>query len=316
MAERSEGSSGLILGLDIGGTKTTVLIGSDRAEIFYRRRFKTHPERGFEITFRNICRSVEEVLREARRLGKMPESISVSIGGPLDVKEGIIFSPPNLPGWDKIPLKGLLQQRFGLPVYLEHDGNAGALAEYFFGAGQGFRNIIFMTLGTGLGAGLILNGRLYRGTTDTAGEIGHIRIAETGPVAYGKEGSLEGYCSGSGLAKLAQDLFPARWSRGDVTAEEVGRLAGQGDADALKVVQVAAKYLGRGLAILVDILNPEVIIVGSLALRLGRLLLGPAIREMHNESLSRAASVCKVTVPALGERLGDVAALCAAIYEK
>ncbi|HID95005.1 MAG TPA: ROK family protein, partial [Candidatus Latescibacteria bacterium] len=143
MAERSEGSSGLILGLDIGGTKTTVLIGSDRAEIFYRRRFKTHPERGFEITFRNICRSVEEVLREARRLGKMPESISVSIGGPLDVKEGIIFSPPNLPGWDKIPLKGLLQQRFGLPVYLEHDGNAGALAEYFFGAGQGFRNIIF-----------------------------------------------------------------------------------------------------------------------------------------------------------------------------
>jgi len=304
-----------ILGLDIGGTKTTVVAGTYNGEILYRISFRTATEKGFNASFRNICRAAEKTLRWASQRNLTASAISVSIGGPLDIERGIIYSPPNLPGWDNIHLKELLQDRFSLPVFIEHDGNAGALAEYFFGAGRGFKNIIFLTLGTGLGAGIILDGRIYHGTNDNAGEVGHIRIARTGPEAYGKKGSWEGYCSGTGMAKLASQMNPRRWKHG-VAAHEIVELAKRGDLEALKVVRRSGKFLGQGLAILADILNPEIMILGSLAIRLGDLLIEPAVKEMSREATPRAFSVCKVVPAALGERIGDIASLVAALYHR
>lgn len=304
-----------ILGFDIGGTKTSVVLGTYDGEILCRVSFPTATDKGFDQSFATVCRNGLKVLQWACQKRIRVEAVSVSIGGPLDIKRGIIYSPPNLPGWDNIDLKTLLEERFLLPVFIEHDGNAGALAEYFFGAGRGYKNIIFLTLGTGLGAGIILDGKVYHGTNDNAGEVGHIRIARTGPEAYGKKGSWEGYCSGTGIAKLAHQMYPRRW-KPNVTAAEIAKSAREGDRDALTVLQKSARFLGQGLAILADILNPEIIILGSLGVRLGALMIKPALEEMERDATPRAFLACKVVPAALGERIGDVAALAAAICNK
>ncbi len=301
-------SENLILGLDIGGTKTAVILGTQHGEIQWRMQFLTRPERGFKIVFAELATNIATALRSAP---KTVAAISVSIGGPLDVLKGVIKSPPNLPGWTNVPLKKLLAERFSLPVFIEHDGNAGALAEFYFGAGKGFRNIIFITMGTGFGAGLILNGQLYRGTSDTAGEIGHIRIAEDGPLCYGKAGSLEGYGSGTGIAKLAHDMYPAIWNE-SATVIDVYNAYKNNSAEARAMFERAGFYLGRGLAMLADTLNPERIILGGIGMRLGEALLAPAKRVFFEEALSQAAEVCEIVPAQLGETIGDIAALCAA----
>jgi glucokinase len=304
---------GHILGLDIGGTKTAVVLGDHAGRVWGRMQFPTEPARGFDATFHELCQQTEALLEEARTQGRRPGCLSISIGGPMDVERGLILSPPNLPGWDDIPLKTLLYERFGLPVHIEHDGNAGALAEWYFGAARGARNVIFLTMGSGFGGGLILDGRLYRGTSCLAGEVGHVRLAETGPIAFGKAGSWEAFCSGTGIARLAARRFPLRWREGQISTRGLADLATRGDRDALAVFAETAHHLGRGLAVLIDILNPEVIVIGSLAVRLESLLLPPAREELAKEALPGAVSVCRVVPAELGERLGDVAALCAAI---
>lgn len=297
-----------IIGVDIGGTKTAVVEGTDDGGIIRRIQFATAPERGFDSVFDDIVCGIEELAASATHA---IVALSVAVGGPLDVLQGIVLSPPHLPGWDGIPLKKLLGERCTFPVYVEHDGNAGALAEWYFGAGRGTRSMVFLTMGTGFGAGLILDGRLYRGASDVAGEVGHVRIAEDGPDCYGKAGSLEGYASGTGIARLAQSLFPFRWpSTPDMVL--LTAAARSGDPDALKVFATASRYFGRGLAMLADTLNPERIILGGLGMRLTDILVAPALRVFNEEALPRAAAVCSIMPAALGESIGDIASLCAA----
>ncbi len=298
-----------IIGLDIGGTKSAVVRGTAKGEILSRVEFPTRPQRPFQECFDELCDVTSGALQSS---DKKPAAISVSIGGPLDVLEGIIMSPPNLPGWVNVPLKKLLFEEFGLPVYVEHDGNAGALAEYYFGAGRGSKSVVFLTLGTGLGAGLILDGRLYRGASYVAGEIGHIRIADDGPDSYGKRGSMEGYCSGNGIEKLAALLFPDRWIT-PVSVRELANLARNGDPQARKVFDTSGLYLGRALAIIADLVNPDKIILGALGVRLGSLLMDPAMEVLRKEALREAVDVCRIVPAELGEKIGDIAALCAAI---
>ena len=303
----------MILGLDIGGTKTAVVVGDRDAQIHQRIVFATRPERGFAATFDELCATVEHGLRWAQSEQHEITAISVSIGGPLDTAAGVVKSPPNLPGWDDIPLKDLLAERFSLPVYIEHDGNAGALAEWHFGAARGLRNVIFLTMGTGFGGGMILSGRLYRGTCDLAGEVGHVRLADDGPLAFGKAGSWEGLCGGAGIARRAMERWPERWGEAGVTARDLAELAREGDEGACEFWRLIGRDLGRGLALLVDVLNPQMIVIGSLAVRLGDLVLAPAREEVAREAIPAARDACRIVPAALGERLGDVAALCAAI---
>ena len=300
------------MGFDIGGTKTSLILGNFSGKIIEKITFPTEAEKGFKKSFLNIKENAKSFITEVEHKGYHIGMLSVSIGGPLKIEEGIILSPPNLPGWNKIPLKKLLEQEFKLKCFVEHDGNAGALAEFYFGAGKGYNNVIFLTMGTGIGAGIILNGNIYRGSSDTAGEIGHIRIAEDGPLVYGKKGSYESYASGSGIAKLANLHFPNIYSK-KVSAKDVIEDFNRGKKEAKYVIELSARYLGRGLAILADLLNPEIIIIGSLAVRMGNKLLNPAIKEMKKEALPETFKRCKVVPSKLGEKIGDVASLCAAI---
>jgi glucokinase len=296
-----------ILGFDIGGSKIGVVEGDRQGMTYQHESVSNGADVPFELAFTRMAELAVQVLARSHH---QPSALSVSIGGPLQIEQGIIYAPPNLPLWDRVPLKARLVERFGLPVYVEHDGNAGALAEWRFGAGKdvGAQNLIFLTMGTGLGAGLILNGRIYRGSNDLAGEVGHIKIADHGLKAYGKVGSWEAVCSGAGLVNLAA-RWPGRWT----TPREVIRAALSGDADARVLVEEVGVWLGRGIAVLVDVLNPQLVIVGTLGAVLGDLLLEPARRVVREEALPLAAQVCHIVPAQLGDRLGQVAALMAAI---
>jgi len=262
----------LLLGFDIGGTKTAVCVGTPDGQVLATKQFATSQP---EPTMQQALQIARELMDEA------PHDVAaagISCGGPLNSDEGVVLSPPNLPGWDAVPVVKIVRDATGLPTRLENDANAGALAEWRFGAGRGYRNLIFLTAGTGMGAGLILDGRLYRGRQDLAGEVGHIRLADDGPIGYGKAGSFEGYCSGGGIAELARSMLaqPHPPSRLDqippdaLTTRDVAETADQADPLACQIIETSGRMLGRGLALLIDCLNPERIILGPLGLRLGR----------------------------------------------
>lgn len=213
------------------------------------------------------------------------------------------MSPPNLPGWNDIPIVRMLEERFGIRTGIHNDANACALAEWKFGAGVGTQNMVFLTFGTGLGAGLILDGKLYAGTNDNAGELGHIRLSEFGPVGYGKCGSFEGFASGGGIAQLARFKVSEKQQMGEsvawcpsgqldsISAHTVALAAASGDPLALEIYRISATYLGRGLAMVIDLLNPEVIVIGSIYVR-NRELMEPFVRRRSSARRFRTRAGC------------------------
>jgi glucokinase len=302
-----------ILGLDIGGTKIAMVLGTLNAEIVCREEFKTPATLPFDAAMEIIAASLGEFLSNCNASGfETPIAISISVGGPLDIEKGILYTPPHLVAWGEAHLKEHLQEKFAMPVFVEHDGNAGALAEFHFGAGRGAHNVIFLTMGTGLGAGIILNGAIYHGSTDSAGEVGHIRLSEEGPEEYGKVGSWEAFSCGSGIARLARLRNPAAFAEGTTTGEVVKRSLA-GDPAAVEIIREAGEWLGKGMAILVDILNPELIIVGTLGVVLGDLLFKPARRLLDQEALPISARACQIVPAQLGSKLMDVGCLMAGL---
>jgi glucokinase len=298
-----------ILGFDIGGTKTAVVAGTAQGEILDRRTRPSNAGAGFQPMWTAMTTAADELIAERAA----PVAIGVSIGGPLDTERGIVHSPPNLPGWDEIPLKDCLADRFGVPVHVEHDARTGALAEWLFGAGRGATDLVYLTFGTGLGTGMIVGGQLVRGATGDSGEAGHWRMSQRGPRAYGKVGSWEALSSGAGLPRLARFLYPREDWPEDLTAETVIARARAGDSRASRTIGISARWLGRGISQLVDLLNPQVVVLGSLAVRAGDLYL-PIVRAVvARESLPRNRA-CRVVASGLGEHAGDIAALCAAIH--
>jgi len=310
----------LLVGVDVGGTKTAVVLCADPPHALWRAELATLPEQGPQRAINEIIALIHRGLAESS--GELA-SIGVSCGSPLDRIKGVIQRPPNLPTWDDVPLKALLEAEFHAHCAVENDANAGAVAEHQFGAGRGCRHIVFLTMGTGLGAGLILNGAIFHGASAMAGEIGHIRLTERGPTGYGKQGSVEGWASGGGMAHHAVQTIEDAVDNGTptmlaeklstLTARDIGLALVAGDEVAGRIVAQTGKRLGEACAILVDLLNPERIVIGGLALRLGEALLAPARAQMHAESLATAAAACTILPAQLGESIGDVAAICVAM---
>ncbi len=307
-----------ILGLDIGGTKIACVEGDRGGSVLDRREIPTLAQQPFEMRLPAVAAMLEAQLNRARAAGREVVALGVAVGGPLKIAEGILLNPPHLPGWHNVRLKERLAAALpGIPVFVEHDGNAGALAEFHFGAGRGradLRHLIFLTFGTGLGAGFIVNGRILHGATDTAGEIGHWRLSDEGPIGFGKRGSWEAYCAGAGLVLLANRLFPARWPL-DTPIRGVVEAMLADDPDALVVAREAGRRMGQGLALLIDALNPQIIVLGSLAVVLGEKILAPAREVVLLEALPQAAAACTILPAGLGTQIGDVAALMAALTD-
>ncbi|MGD0542339.1 MAG: ROK family protein, partial [Tepidisphaeraceae bacterium] len=240
-------------------------------------------------------------------------ALGASIGGPLDAVGGIIQSPPNLPGWNDIPLKSILEQRLHLPTRIEHDAAACCLAEFHWGAGRGASRLIYLTCGTGFGAGLVFDGKIYRGSGGKSVEIGHARYRQDGPEAFGKRGSVESFCAGASLGKIAVWRFPHRWSA-PPAAEELAELWHSGDRDAADVIAINARAVGEVCAYLGDLLRPDAILLGSLAVHLGQPWVEIVRDRFHAEALPDTA-YCRIEPAGLGVRLQDCAALVVAVSQ-
>ncbi len=315
-----------LLGVDIGGTKCAAVLGTDRPEILARRSFPTASEPGPHGVIERLAREIAGLCAERSVPLEEIASLGVSCGGPLDAEGGVVLSPPNLPGWDRVEIVSILSRRLKIPASLRNDADACALAEWRWGAGRGARSMVFLTFGTGMGAGLILDGRLYRGASGMAGEVGHVRLAADGPLGYGKRGSFEGFCSGGGIAELAREAVAERLGRGEpvafcasaeeaerLTARDVALAAERGDPLAAGIVAKSADYLGRGLAVIVDLLNPERIVIGSIFARAEGLFRAGMERALAEEALPLSLMRCSVVPAALGEAIGDYGALCVAM---
>ena len=321
-----------LIGIDIGGTKCAVILGhmsyGGDIEVLDKLVYATSDQPSPDRMLPTLQNGIKEILKKQHLTSKDIGSIGISCGGPLDSIRGVVMSPPNLPGWNEVHIVEFFENQFSIPAALQNDANACALAEWKFGAGRGTRNMIFLTFGTGLGAGLILDGKLYSGTNDNAGEVGHIRLDNFGPVGYGKAGSFEGFCSGGGIAQLARIRAMEKLQMGEkvtycdgimdlqsITAQRVAEAANNGDQSAIQVFETCGTYLGKGLSVLIDILNPEVIIIGSIFTRSQNLLWDCTRIILEKETLPRNLSVCQIVTSQLSEDIGDYAALSVATGE-
>lgn len=312
------------VGVDIGGTKCAVLAGTEQMEILERVQFATETNRGPDFAINQLLEQASRIIDQLE--GYTLAAIGISCGGPLDSKKGLIQSPPNLPGWDNIPIVQIFEDHFNVPAFLQNDANACALAEFRFGAGRGTNNMIFLTFGTGLGAGLILDGRLYTGSSDLAGEVGHIRLADEGPEGFGKHGSFEGFCSGAGIARLARNIIRQKWQNGEKvdfiqTEEQLAALSTKtlaeaaidGNQTAINIFATSGRYLGMGLSILIDTFNPQRIVIGGVYARNPHLFEQSCRKVIRREAIKAAVDACEIVPAALGEQVGDYASLSLAM---
>lgn len=290
----------LYLGFDVGGTKCAAIVGTADGQVLDRQQWPARAERGPKAMiadFLTYARSVPEVA-----------AAGVSIGGPVDVLNGVVLAPPHLPGWDRVPLKAKLEQELQRPVGVQHDAAACALAEHTWGRWHGCHCLIYLTCGTGFGAGIVIDGVIYHGARGHSIEIGHARHAKQGPEAFGKVGSVEAYCSGTGLALLAQ------WKLGRTMApEDVAASAAIGNAGAQEVLELHANATGQVCANLADTLFPDAILLGSLSRYLGPSWLRVVEARFAAEVHPHAREVCRLQPATLGERVQDLSALIVAV---
>ncbi len=310
------GESGrLVVGVDLGGTKILSLAVDAGFRVLDRDRRDTDAEGGPDSVIARMADSVRAAAA-GRRFG----AVGVSAAGPCDLVRGIITSPPNLPGWHDVPLPRLLSESLGAPAFMENDANAAAIAEHRLGAGRGSKHMVLVTLGTGIGGGLILDGRVYHGASGAGGEIGHMQLESKGPVCgCGRPGCLEALASGRALAARAREIvmsqpdgYLARLIRDGQTpsAETLAAAAEAGDSTSAEAIETAGRYLGAGLTNLVFVFNPEVIVIAGSLRKLGERYLGPALEVVRRESYAQSYGDVRIVEAELGD---DAAAIGAAL---
>ena len=309
-----------VVGIDIGGTKLAAVVADKDGNILQKVRKPTESEKGPQHAVQLLLGMVDEVLSLGELNRKDISGIGVSCGGPLDTKTGIIYSPPNLPGWDALPLKEMIESEFHIPTVIENDANASALAEARFGGGRGYDYVLYMTMSTGIGGGIVANGKIYHGANDSAGEVGHQILLPDGPLCgCGQYGCLEALCSGPSIARRAQEaigdqpdtrilgLVEGQVNR--VRSEHVLQAAREEDALAMALVEETAYYMGWGIANLVNILNPQIVLLGTIAVAAGDLLLDPIRRTVTEMAMQRPLEAVKIMPAELGDSIGDLAAI-------
>jgi glucokinase len=304
-----------VVGIDLGGTKILSVCLDASLEVVGRDYRETGASDGPEAVIERMTASAR-----AAAAARPIAAAGVSTPGPVDLVRGIVTAPPNLPGWRDVPLADLISRNLGVPAWIENDANAAALAEHRLGAGRGSQHVILVTIGTGIGGGLILDGRLYHGASGGAGEIGHMLVEPGGRLCgCGVRGHLEAMASGSALDAAARDIaasepeglvaVTARRENSQPDARILDDAAAAGDASARAAVERAGHYLGIGLTNLVNVFNPQVIVVGG-SVRKSTLYLQTAIAVMQHDAFAQHSADVRVVAAALD---GDEAAIGAAL---
>jgi glucokinase len=319
-------SDRLSLGVDLGGTKILAGVISPDGEIVAREYRATRADEGPEAVIERIFALLDRVAGLAKVKPSTLDGVGIAAAGALDLERGVVTTSPNLPGWRDVHLRDIVEKKFGVRTFLINDANAAALGEHRFGAGRGVNNLIYITVSTGIGGGIIIGGELYNGACGSAGEIGHMTIDINGPrCKCGNIGCLETLASGTVIAAEARKCIAngaktslLELSGGEaekITAKTISQAAREGDSLALELVSRAGSYLGVGMVNLINIFNPEMIIVGGGMSKMGDMLLDPARKVVRERAFSLPANAVRIVLSELGDDAGALGA-AAFVHER
>ena len=305
------------IGIDVGGTNVKIALVNEQGNIIYSNSIPTRAEMGYEYTINNMKEAISELIKETKSEAKSIEGIGFGFPGQIDYQKGIVRLAPNIPGWVDVPIAEIIEKEFGIPTRVDNDVRCAALGELNYGAGIGCENLICITVGTGIGSGLIINGKLVRGASNAAGEIGHIKLDMTGgPLCgCGDRGCLEAFASGPSIVAMAEEYIKGGKStkyrelaNPDITPYIVSEAAKQGDPVAKRIFTIVGEYIGIGLASVVNLLNPEKIIIGGGVAAAGDLLLNPIKESLIKRAMPIAGSAVEIVPAQLGNSAGVIGA--------
>lgn len=287
------------IGIDLGATFVKIGLVDNRGKVCFRRKIQTPIGANKALIIDAIINNIRDIIRES---GKKVSGVGIGVPGPVDSKKGIVHYFPNIKGWEEIPLKSILEKKLGLAVILDNDVNAMTLGEFVFGAGRGSQNIVCLTLGTGVGGGIIIDGKLYRGSSMTAGEIGHMPINETGPICNcGGKACLEKYIGNRYILERAKKIFGS-----GITLEKVSELAGSGNKKAILIWAGVAEKLSVALCQVINLLNPDKIVIGGGVSKAGSFILNPLRKEIKRRAMRDQAAHVKIVLAKLGSDAGII----------
>lgn len=312
-----------LLGIDIGGTKTAVVLGNDKGEIIASRRMPTAADT-MEHYRKQLVELCHDVVGKAGIPVERLDAIGISAPGPLDCKRGVLIAPPNNPGWRDVPIVEMVQKSFRAPVYFNNDANACALAEAFFGEHRGTRNLVYLTFSTGMGGGIILNGELVQGSTDTGGEVGHMILEPGGRrCGCGQLGCWEAYVGGRMVAENLKEkirsgnvhtsIVDRAGSIDAINMQAFEAAAREGDRFALAEWDALTERVAQGIGVLIMVLNPDAVILGTIGIHAGEFVMRPILDKLPKYAWKWPLAACSVTASSLGGKIGELSALAVAV---
>ncbi len=312
------------IGVDLGGTKILTAVADKNGKIIAEKKLPTETESGQEKIKENIFKSIYDVMDKAKLHKDDIRAIGIGSPGPLDVENGIIYECSNLP-IKNMPIVDLIEEKTGIPTSLENDANTAALGEKVFGAGKKVDNLLYMTISTGVGGGIIIDGKIYYGVNGNAGEVGHMLIDPSGPkCGCGNHGCLESFSSGTAIKNMAKRAIENNESNllkefaekeGEISGKVVSLAANEGDEIALKIYKKAGHYLGIGMANLVNIFNPEMIILGGGVMKSKEYFLPEAKKVLKEKALKAPVDIVKIREAILGDKIGVKGAIAVAMQK-
>ncbi|HUG15069.1 MAG TPA: ROK family protein [Thermomicrobiales bacterium] len=314
--------SNVALGVDLGGTNLRAAVVDSTGRLLYETSTSTLANEGVDSVIERIANAILEAATACRVDANVP--VGVAAPGPLDPRTGVIFFTPNLPGWRDVPLGDRLARLTGRHIVLGNDANAAALGEFYFGSGRDVRNMIYIGLGTGIGGGVIADGRLIDGARGLGGELGHVTVSIDGPrCTCGSIGCIEAYCSAWSITRDAQHLVSsgrglaiAEAARGQpVGPRAVGAAARLGDPDALRLLERAGTALGAGIANFINIFNPELIVIGGGLSEIGEPLLEPVRRAIATYAMPAIRQDARLVASTLGIKSGIIGSAALVFHE-
>lgn len=306
-------AGGIVLGLDIGGTKLAAGAVDAHGTVIAERTIPTRREEGPDAVLARLFDLARATVDAAGPAGP-PRAIGIGCGGPLDRTTGVLHSPPHLPGWHDVAVVDRARAALGAPAFLDNDGTAAALGEFRSGAGRGHSTMLYLTISTGVGGGAIVDGRLHRGASGNGGEFGHLTVVRGGRLcSCGRLGCLEAYVSGTSIAARAREALAAGASSSlsemdDLTAAHVSAAVAQEDPLAVRIWSETTDLLGSALTDLVNAFEPDRVVLGGGVTRAGALLLEPSAKIVANEAMPPAAASAEVVLAELGDAVGIVGA--------
>lgn len=308
------------IGIDVGGTNVKIALVDKSGKIIYSNSVPTYAKMGYEYTVNNIKQAIKDLMKETNTTAKDIDGIGFDFPGQVDYKTGVVKLAPNIPGWVNVPIAQMIEEEFHIPTRIDNDVRCAALGEMKFGAGQGCENFVCITVGTGIGSGLVVNGQLVRGASNAAGEIGHIKLQmKDGLICgCGDTGCLEAYASGPSIVAMAQDYIKGGKSTkfremaaaegGEITPYMIAKAAEAGDPVAKRIFAIVGEYIGIGLTSVINLLNPEKVIIGGGVAEAGDLLLDPIRKTIKERAMVVAGSAVEIVPAQLGNSAGVIGA--------